>query len=102
MNYVHWRISCCDFENMIALIVFSGLVFEQTVYTVEEDAGTVQLCITYGGDNVDQSVTATVGPGKYVECIIMFINEATFIQSVKYSARVRTQVIARSRQSGKL
>lgn len=89
MNYVHWGISCCDFENMIALF-FSGLVFEQTAYTVEEDAGTVQLCITYGGDNVDQSVTATVGPGKCVECIIMFINEATFIQSVKCPACVRT------------
>lgn len=49
----------------------SGLAFEQTAYSVSEDAGTVQLCVTYRGDNVEQSVEANIGPGMCIEYIIL-------------------------------
>ena len=49
----------------------SGLAFEQTAYSVSEDAGTVPLCVTYRGDNVEQSVEANIGPGICIEYIIL-------------------------------
>ena len=49
------------------LYILSGLKFEllSDGITVEEDVGTVDLCITYRGDNVPPTIDAAFGEHTY-------------------------------------
>ena len=50
------RIDC----SLLCLVLL-GLRFEllRTGITVDEDVGTVELCVTYGGDNVPPTIDAS-------------------------------------------
>ena len=50
------RLDC----SLCYVFVLLGLRFEllETGITVDEDVGTVELCVTYGGDNVPQVIDA--------------------------------------------
>ena len=50
------RIDC----SLLCLVLL-GLRFEllETGVTVDEDVGTVELCVTYGGDNVPPTIDAS-------------------------------------------
>ena len=62
-------------ESHITLLILSGLRFEllQTGVAVDEDVGTVKLCVSYMGDNVPPTIDANIHYSNYENCKSVYI-----------------------------